>query len=186
MSTRHYASSSRSWATPHELIDHIVTTYHDHTRMALPELGEVLERVTEDRVLAAGPRERLISELTALADQLETHLEEQEGWLFPIIRHMDEAADESEWACELAESLEWLMDRAAHENGQTLTQLNRVQRCLRGAAIGDQQLATDLIEQVQLVGKNLREHTQLETDVLFPWVKELLTAEGLVTSGLYW
>ena len=180
-------TSGKCWATPHELIDHIVTAYHDYVRMTLPELDELSDRIAREVIVPGCLKDGICSELTTLADLLERHVSEQENWLFPMIRHLDDAAGETEWALELGDCLQWLMDRVAHENVELLDHMERLQACVRDEArSGKEPLIANLAEQVEGLCKDLPKHARLETDVLLPWVKEVIKEEGLVSSGQYW
>ena len=180
-------TSGRSWVSPHELIDHIVTAHHDYVRMTLPELDEFSDRIAHEFIVPRRIRDGMCSELATLADLLERHVSEQENWLFPMIRHMREAGDQTEWDFELGDCLDWLMDRVAHENVELLGHMERLQGCLRElAGSGNEMVVANLAEQVEGLCKDVPKHARLETDVLIPWVKELIKEEGLVSSGQYW
>jgi regulator of cell morphogenesis and NO signaling len=179
--------TEKSWTTPRELIDHIVATHHDRLRLVLAELDEIPERIASERRVPAQLIDRLQQALTPLVDRLETHLMEQEGCLFPMIRHLHEDADETEWTTEMDDSVEWLMDRVDHENQETLDLVQKVQACLRHPAwSGKGPLVDELIEEIQSLDDDLKDHFHLETEVLFAQVREQLKAERLTHSGLFW
>ena len=183
----HPTDPGRSWVSPHELIDHIVTVHHDYLRMTLPDLEEFNDWIASQGTLPSRLKDGMCSELTALADLLERHLSEQENWLFPMIRHLDEAAGQTEWAFQLGDCLEWLMDRVSHENVDLLGHVGSLQAYMRDLAhSANEPPIANLAGQVATVCNDLPKHARLETEVLIPWVKELIKEEGLVCTGQYW
>jgi iron-sulfur cluster repair protein YtfE (RIC family) len=173
--------------TPRQLIEHIVAAHHDRLRLVLAELDQVSEQIASEHCVPDELSDRLEQTLTPLVDLLETHLSEQEGCLFPMIRHLHEAAGETEWASEFDESVELLMDRSARENQEAIDLVQQVQACLRHPAwFGKSPLVDELIEEVQSLHEDLIEHICLETNVLFPKVRQQLKADGLTHAGLFW
>lgn len=180
------ANSGRFWRNPRELIDHIVATYHDTIRLTLPDLEQLTDMIGRQEVVPLAARERLESELTELTDLLERHVAEQEGWVFPLIRHIKDVPDETEWDYVVGDSLHWLMDRAGHEDAELLDRAQQVGTLLHDAARNwKDPIVADLIERVQVLCRNLPNHARLEAQVLFPWVEELIKEEGLVCNELW-
>lgn len=69
-----------------EIIDFIITRYHDRHRAQLPELilqAEKVERVHADK---AGVPKGLTRQLSALQDELVNHMMKEERVLFPMIK----------------------------------------------------------------------------------------------------
>ena len=180
------ANSGRSWRNPRELIDHIVATYHDTIRLTLPDLEQLTDTIGREELVPLAARERLESELIELTDLLERHIAEQEGWLFPLIRHIKDATDETEWDYVVGDSLHWLMGREGGADAELLDRAEQVGTLLRDAARNwKEPIVADLIERVQLVCRDLPTHARLEAEVLFPYVEELIKEEGLVCNELW-
>jgi iron-sulfur cluster repair protein YtfE (RIC family) len=180
-------TTERLWATPRVLIDHIVTAYHDRLRLVLAELDQVPEQIASEQRVAGELIDHLQQSLALLVDRLETHLSEQEGCLFPMIRHLHEEEGETEWAAEFDDSIELLMDRMVHENQETLNLIEQVQTCLRQPAwSGKGPLVNELAGEVQSLQHNFKEHIRLEAEMLFPKVREQLKADGFTPCGLFW
>src|SRR5262245_32169470 len=175
------------WTSLRELIEHIVSTCHDRLRLAMPELEEVAERIAERGDVPADLRDQLQFELTALSDLLETHVSEQENWLFPTVRHLDDLVGATEWSGEFGDGIASLMDRVAEEHQQIQARLRRITECLVGWNADNLcSLKEDLDEQLQLVREQLPEHERLEIAELFPWIAKTLKENGLTNDGLFW
>ena len=180
------ANSGRYWRNPRELIDHIVTAYHDTIRLTLPDLEQLTDMIGREEFVPLAARERLQSELTALTDLLERHIAEQEGWVFPLIRHLKDVTDETEWDYVVGDSLHWLMGRAGDEDAELLDRAKQVGTLLRDPAWNRQDtIVADLIKRVQVLCRDLPNHARMESEVLFPSVEELIKEEGLVCNELW-
>ena len=168
-------SQGKTGETWRDLIAHIVEAYHDSLRAALPALEGLADQVARERRLPLRLLDGLLREFAVLADSLRTHLLQQEGHVFPMIRHVCESVEQAGWACHLDETLEELMDEAMQANQEVVASVKRAEQCFRGM---------DGTERTSLVGKlakglrelreDLEEHVNLETHVLFPAVRELL------------
>lgn len=180
-------TTGQTWANPRELIDHIVTNHHDHLRMTLPELDDLADRVADEASVPAHVKDRLQAELMVLAERLDRHLSEQESCVFPLIRHLDEAAGTTEWAYELGDNLEWMVDRLSRENQELSNTLDQVRQFMREAGWSENAAATpDSVAELRVLCDQLPRHIRLEADVLCPWVKQLLQEEGLLSARQYW
>src|SRR5262249_53674448 len=128
-----------------------------------------------ERCVPIGVLDGLLREFSVLADSLRTHVLQQEGHLFPMIRHVCELVEQAGWACHLDDTLEELMDEAVEADYAALASAKLAETCL---------METDEREAGPRVGKlmkgfrelreDLEEHVKLETQVLFPAVRELL------------
>lgn len=82
------ASDERDWqaASNYELIDHILTRYHDVHRQQLPELVRMARRVEQ----VHGERDTcpngLADLLTTIHQEMESHMQKEEQILFPMLR----------------------------------------------------------------------------------------------------
>ncbi|UYG09746.1 iron-sulfur cluster repair protein YtfE [Halomonas sp. M4R1S46] len=81
-------SDERDWqsASDEALIDHILTRYHDLHRQQLPELVRMARRVEQ----VHGERDTcpngLADLLTAIHQEMESHMQKEEQILFPMLR----------------------------------------------------------------------------------------------------
>jgi iron-sulfur cluster repair protein YtfE (RIC family) len=186
MNTIRDAKSNSSWRSPRELIDHIVAAHHDNIRLTLPDLEQLTETIAHDELIPSAARQRLESELTELTDMLERHIAEQEGWLFPLIRHIKDSADETEWDYVVGDSLHWLIGREGGDDAALLDRAEQVGLLVRDAARNLQDpIIAGLLERVHVLCRDVPAHARLESEILFPWVEKLIKEEGLVCNDLW-
>lgn len=180
MTTIRDPTSGKSWATPRELIEHIGATCHGYLRLTLPVLDRLTERIARERLVPVPLMDRFEREFTALADLLETHIAKQECWFFPKVRELREPVGETAWACRVGDSLEEQMDRLARDNQDALALLEQIEACLTDIRwVGKGPLVDQLVQDVGELHENFVRHAHLESDVLFPHVRELLRAQTL-------
>lgn len=87
LEARAAASGERDWgeASPTELVDHILARYHAVHREQLPELIRLARRVEQVHGERADCPLGLADHLTAMAQELESHMRKEEDVLFPMI-----------------------------------------------------------------------------------------------------
>jgi iron-sulfur cluster repair protein YtfE (RIC family) len=162
------------------LIEHIAATHHGYLRLTLPVLDRLTERIAREKLLPITLMDRFEREFTALSDLLETHIAKQECWFFPKLRELREPVGETAWACRVGDSLEEQMDRLTRDNQEALAMLEHIEACLTDARwIGKGPLVDQLVEDIGALHENFMQHARLESDVLFPHVRELLHAQVL-------
>ena len=180
MNTIRDPTIGRSWATSRELIEFIVSVHHGYLRLTLPVLDRLIEQIARETLVPVHLMDRLQREFTALADLLDTHVAKEECRLFPKIRHLREPVGEVCWACQMDDGLEELMDRLFHDIQEALTMFDHIVACLSDARwTGKGPLTDQLKEDVQELHENFVRHAQLEMNVLFPHVRELLQRHAL-------
>ncbi len=180
MDAIHDPITGRSWATPGDLLQHLLKAHHAYLRSMLPHLDRLAEQVARERRVPPEYVDRFQREFTALADLLEDHLARAEGWMFPHIRQLAEAVSDFGWACELEDGLETVIAHAARENQEALERVERLRDCLGDVRWQDQgPSAAQLIHSVQELAYSLAVHVRLENDILFPRVREMLQARGV-------
>jgi uncharacterized protein (DUF2267 family)/iron-sulfur cluster repair protein YtfE (RIC family) len=168
----------KPWGTWHDLIAYIVEAYHDSMRAALPRLEGLADQVARERCVSIHVLDSLLREFSALADSLRTHLLQQEGHLFPMIRHVCESVEQAGWACHLQDSLEELMDEATRADREAVASVKRAEDCFRGTDWAHREpLVGKLVKGLRELRQDLEEHVQLETHVLFPVVRALLRGD---------
>lgn len=72
-----------------ELCDHITTVYHDGLRRDLPELAELITTVVRVHSADRPALVDLEQAFIELRGEIESHIEEEEGRLFPVMRELD-------------------------------------------------------------------------------------------------
>jgi uncharacterized protein (DUF2267 family)/iron-sulfur cluster repair protein YtfE (RIC family) len=169
------AETGKTWR---DLMANIVERYHNSLRVALPGLEGLADEVARGRRVPIGVMDRLSREFSVLADSLRAHLLQQEGHLFPMIRHVCESVEQAGWACHLDETLEELMNEAARADRESVASVQRAASYLSGLdGIESEPLVGKLAKGVRELHEDLEAHVQLETNVLFPVVRELLRGD---------
>jgi regulator of cell morphogenesis and NO signaling len=169
-----------SWASAIDLLDDITKTHHGRLREKLPHLDLLADRVARARLLPAKLTDRFQREFTVLADFLEDHLTQQEGWLYPRVCHLCVSVVASGWACHLENDLETALRHAMSENREALEWMERVQESLRDACWHNRgPLVAELLKGIHELAEDLATHLHLETEVLFPRALDLLHAHDL-------
>lgn len=143
--------------TSAELIEHILSRYHDRHRQQLPELIHLARRVEMvhggHSLCPAG----LSAVLERMQDELEAHMAKEEQILFPmIIRGMGSAA-----------SMPVAMMRQQHDEHRNL--LNEVDKVTHGITIPEDACNTwsSLYRGLAELRTDLIDHVDLENNVLF-------------------
>jgi uncharacterized protein (DUF2267 family)/iron-sulfur cluster repair protein YtfE (RIC family) len=168
-------TSQKTWETWRDLMGIIVKDYHDSLRATLPRLEGLAEQVAREHRAPIQILDRLLREFSALADSLRTHLLQQEGHLFPMIRQVCESAENMAPPCHLDEKLEELLDEATHDDQEAVASVRRAEQAFRGVdALRSEPLVAKLIKGIRELRQDLEEHVKLETMVLFPVAKEVL------------
>ena len=153
------ASESRDWSTLSdvELIEHILTRYHDVHRQQLPELIRLAQRV---ELVHGGHTEcpaGLAAHLEAMHQELEHHMRKEEQILFPMI-----SRDMKGMALQPIA----MMRHEHDDHGESLAKISRLTRGInlpkgacntwRALYLGLAVLQTDLMD-----------HIHLENNILF-------------------
>lgn len=88
---REAANGERDWsdATSPELVDHLLTRYHAVHREQLPELIRLARKVEQVHGERADCPHGLADHLSAMAQELESHMRKEEDVLFPMITRGD-------------------------------------------------------------------------------------------------
>jgi len=168
-------SGQRTCATWRDLMKIIVEDYHDSLRATLPRLEQLAERIAGEHRAPIHVLDPLLREFSALADSLRAHLLQQEGRLFPMIRHVCGSAEGLAWPCHLDESLEKLMDEATRDDREEVASAKRAEQAFQGMdGMRSELLVAKLVKGIHELRQDLEEHVKLETNVLFPIVKEVL------------
>ena len=175
-----------SWQAPRDLIDYVSSTHHAFLCGNLWYVNCLLDRMARERLEPATLVDPLRREFTALEDLLESHLDEQEGKLFGQICRIREPVAETGWSMRLADDLAEALDQMARKNTQALAMADCVLARLRNSNWRyNGGLVSEMTENILELRTDLAEHFHLETDLLFPHVREMLRKCGLAApSGI--
>ena len=102
-----------SHSTIGALIDHIVAEHNDYLRRELPRLDVLVERVDQAHGGHHPELRGLRSVFNDFRAELESHIQKEEGILFPILRRLDEEEDRPGL---LTEDLGALIRASEHEH----------------------------------------------------------------------
>src|SRR5260370_21016289 len=80
--------STHSWDDLTKLIDTVPFLYHQVLRQKLASLNRMIQRIAQNHVVPLTVMDPFERQFLAMADQLETNLEEQECWLFALLRRI--------------------------------------------------------------------------------------------------
>lgn len=153
------ASEGQDWnnLSDVELIEHILTRYHDVHRQQLPELIRLAQRV---ELVHGGHTEcpvGLTAHLEAMQQELENHMKKEEQILFPMI---------SQGMKGMAAQPVAMMRHEHDDHGQALTKIERITRGItlpKGACNTWRALYLGLAT----LQADLMNHIHLENNILF-------------------
>ncbi len=161
------------WDSLEELIEHVESTHHDHLRGELPSLSELVAKV---RVVHADDHPELAAvhrTFNDLADEMLTHIREEEVNAFPIIVKVDrgEPLNEDEQR-RLQEELRGLEED--HED--TAANLDRLDELTEGFTVPDGACPSYelMLERLAGLKSYTHQHVHKENNVLFRDVESQL------------
>lgn len=164
----HHEPDGRDWreATSTELIDHILTRFHEKHREDLPELIRLARRVEHVHREHPSCPSGLADHLAVMQQELESHMMKEEQVLFPMLRRVDAGQVPAPVA----------MMRFEHDqHGEALDRIDLLTNDIstppdacntwRGLYAGLRQLREDLMQ-----------HIHLENNILFVSTQDLHAA----------
>jgi len=165
------APQPRDWtlAPLHDLMGHIVITYHDALREELPRLERLASKVADVHGEKAPQLKRLKHVLGELAADLVDHMRKEELVLFPAIRAVENGLHERAW---VSTPIAVMEDEHEHA-GELLAELRRITQGYVAPewACGTLRALYDGLSELEAA---MHVHVHLENNVLFPRVLELL------------
>jgi regulator of cell morphogenesis and NO signaling len=154
------ASPATDWnAAPlAQLIQHILTAYHEPLKAEVPRLVQLARRVEREHADQPGCPVGLAALLTDVHEAVESHLAKEERILFPLILHGRGPT---------AHMPVQVMTQEHEDHEQSLRHIRELTSDLR---IPDHACASwrDLYGSLARLETELLEHIQLENTVLFP------------------
>jgi len=169
MNAIHESPSTESRDELSKLIDTIPFLHHQVLRQKLGSLNRVIQRLAQNHVVPLAVMDRLERQFLAMADNLETNLEEQECWLFAWLNRIVKGEPAGTY---LGESLEEAMDRAAAANREALDDIGEIQMCLcESDWMQKGLLVEEIIDHLGDLDEELTEYNRLEREELFPRVR---------------
>jgi regulator of cell morphogenesis and NO signaling len=153
-----------------ELISHLVTTHHAYFRKALPELQQMLETVVAKHGQDDGVLRPLARVFDSLQLDLLTHMEKEELLLFPAIERYEQmAALGKPMAGSPFSAFGGPVNIIEHEHESAGAAVRLIRDFTRSYAepANTCELYRALIDALREFEANLREHMELENNVLF-------------------
>jgi regulator of cell morphogenesis and NO signaling len=148
------------------LIDHIVSEHNEYLRRELPRLDVLVERVDQ----AHGshyPRVRgLRSVFSEFRAELESHMQKEEGTLFPILRRLDEKKDQPGLGTEELRALIHTSEREHFEVAAALGWIRALTNDYQ-ARLEDCATYRALLDGLAALEVDLRRHVHEENNLLF-------------------
>ena len=149
-----------------ELVDHIVATHHTFLNSELPRLTDLISKVVNAHSEHHPELLSVAEVVSALKNELLSHMAKEEEILFPIIRRM-ESDGSAESHCGSVENPIGVMEMEHNNAGDALAKLrslNNDYQSPEDACISYQALLKSLTE----LEFDLHQHIHKESSILFP------------------
>jgi regulator of cell morphogenesis and NO signaling len=152
-----------------KLIDLVPFLHHQVLRQKLASLNRAIQRIAQNHLVPVAVMDRLERQFLAMADNLETTLEDQECWLFAWLNRILKGETAGTY---LGESLEEAMDRAVAAIQEALNAIGHIQIFLCDPEwTGKGVLVEEMIDHLGELEEVLGEYNRLECEELFPRVR---------------
>jgi regulator of cell morphogenesis and NO signaling len=169
MNAIHRTSGVNALAELRRLADTVPFLHHQVLRQKLASLNRAIQRLAQNHVVPLPVMDRFEREFLAMADNVETNLEDQECWLFAWLNRIGKEETASNY---LAESLEEAMTRATSANQEALDGIGQIEMYLCGPDWTEKGLLVEaLIDHLRDLEEELVEYNRLEREELFPRVR---------------
>ena len=159
-------ADERNWtrAQLHELIDHIVSTYHTALRQDLPRLAAMATKAAGVHGAKSGNLSRIVDCLGELAADLNAHMVKEETVLFPAIRAIETGA------LTTPAVLSGPISVMEHEHDDAARLLAELRRLTDDYVVPEWGCATvrGLYRGLADLESSMHMHVHLENNVLFP------------------
>ena len=149
-----------------ELADHIEQTHHVYVKSELPRLVEMAERVARKHAWRDARLTEVWQTVGALADEMLSHMQKEEGILFPFVRQIDAGTGDGFHCGSIANPIRQM--EAEHESAGKATA--RLRELTNGflpdteACNTHRALLAGLLE----FESDLHRHVHKENNILFP------------------
>jgi regulator of cell morphogenesis and NO signaling len=157
-----------------DTVEGVPGLHHQVLRQRLDAVNRVIQRIAKNHMVPIAAIDPFERQFLAMADQIETDLEEQECWLFAWLRRLvgqDSVAGRPNY---LDESLEDAMSQAAAASQETLQKVSQIQMSLCTPEWTDKgPLVEELIDRLRDLEESLMEYDHLVREELFPCVREM-------------
>ncbi|NGM68217.1 iron-sulfur cluster repair di-iron protein [Natronolimnobius sp. AArcel1] len=165
------------WETLTQLANLIVWEHHRYLRTELEPLRDLVEKVAG----VHGDREPALrtveTEFAALADELDSHIADEEHRAFPLIKKLDDGVALTN---EERKTLRDELEQFEADHDETGDRLERLHTLTDGYEIPDDACTSyrAMLERLAALERNTHMHVHRENNVLFPRAEALLDADG--------
>lgn len=165
------------WETPTELVDHIVETHHEYLRDELPEMESLVATVSRVHGDNHPELDELVELFPDLADDLRTHISEEEADGFPIIKKFDRGKSLTD---DESETLKSELEHFEDDHEETAEMLERIGELTNGYVVPDDACPSyrAMLARLEELEQNTHMHVHKENNVLFPMVEEQLAGRA--------
>ena len=148
------------------LADHIEQTHHTYVKTELPRLAEMSERVARKHGWRDARLLEVHETVLALAAEMLSHMQKEEGILFPLVRQIETGAGDASHCGSLANPIRVM--EAEHESAGHATA--RLRELTDGFTPGAEDCNTHraLLAGLADFEADLHRHVHKENNVLFP------------------
>jgi len=159
-----------------QLADHIESTHHAYLKTELPRLAEMADRVATKH----GWRDTRLPEMAAavhqVADEMISHMQKEEGVLFPLVREIDSRTNAGLHGFDLAGPIRQM--EAEHQSAGQLTE--RLRGLTDGFSPNAEACNTHraLLAGLAEFESDLHRHVHKENNILFPRALALASVGG--------
>lgn len=161
------------WESTSELVEFIVETHHDYLREELPELESLVETVS--RVHGDNhPELRRVAEIVPeLAEEMRTHIDEEEADGFPIIQQLD---DGEELSTAAVATLRDELENFEADHAQTAERLEQIADLTNEYEVPDDACPSyrSMLARLEDLERDTHMHVHRENNILFPEAESLL------------
>ena len=171
------ASRGTSFA---DMTAYITQVHHRRARQMLIDLIELNGRVAAGHAAKHPELWQIKNSLEDIARKLVPHMVTEERYLFPYISSMDQKVPDVSTIVPLFGTVQYPLQSLRHEHGEDLTLINRIRDITRdftppSDACPRYKIFYNMLSEFTT---ELREHIELENDVLFPRAVEAERAAG--------
>ncbi|EMA05235.1 MULTISPECIES: iron-sulfur cluster repair di-iron protein [Haloferax] len=168
---------SVEWESLSELVNHIVSTHHDRLREELPSLESLVHKVAEVHGEDHPELRAVEREYAVLADEMRTHIEEEEDELFPIVRKLDSGGSLTDFE---VRTVRRELTTFEDDHEATAERLEQLSELTDGYTVPDSACASyrGMLERLEALERETHIHVHKENNILFPTVVSTLDADA--------
>ena len=159
-----------------DLADHIVSTHHDRTRRELPQILYYLAKVSSKHGDRHGELIKIFEKFSELRDEMVMHMQKEESILFPRIKKLEEAHQNSQrHAFSLQIPINVMEDEHEHA-GNLFKEIRSLSDNYTPPADACTTYRLSFAA-LQALEADLHQHIHLENNILFPRAIKLSESE---------